>query len=147
MVSKSKLRRKYQGVKNSLNEKIRRLWCATEAVAIGKGGVAIIHQVTGVTPPTIYAGIRELKKKPSRKKSHQRIRKKGGGAKSVLTKMPKIMKELETLVEPTTKGDSQSSLRWTNKSLRNLALELEKMELNVSHVTVGSLLKTSDYRL
>ena len=141
------LRKKYQSIKHSLDEKSRRLWCAAEARALGKGGVAIIHQVTGVTPPTIYAGIRELKKKPSRKKSHQRIRKKGGGAKSVLTKTPKILKELEALVEPTTKGDPQSSLRWTNKSLRNLARELGTKDFDVSHATVARLLKIADYRL
>jgi hypothetical protein len=116
-------------------------------LAIGKGGVAIIHQVTKVTPPTIYAGIRELKSMSGRKKSHQRIRKKGGGAKSVSRKMPTILKELQGLVEPSTKGHPESSLRWTTKSLRNLTNELKKKELDVSHSTVADLLKTAEYSL
>ena len=147
MISKSTLRKKYQGIKHILNEKSRRLWCATEALALGKGGVAVIHQVTQVTPPTIYAGIRELQRMSGRKKSHQRIRKKGGGAKSVVHKMPTILKELEALVEPATKGHPESPLRWTSKSLRNLANELKSRELDVSHDTVGNLLKTSNYSL
>jgi hypothetical protein len=147
MSLKSMLRKKYQGIKHTLNEKSRRLWCATEARALGKGGVAIIHEITQVTPPTIYAGIRELQKKPSRKQSHQRIRKKGGGAKSVLSKIPTILKELEALVEPATKGHPESSLRWTNKSLRNLSRELKLKKLDVSHSTVADLLKLSDYSL
>lgn len=147
MVSKNSLRKKYQGIKHTLNEKSRRLWCATEALALGKGGVGVIHQITQVSPPTIYAGIRELKSVSGRKKSHQRIRKKGGGAKSVVRKMPTVLKELEALVEPTTKGHPESSLRWTSKSLRNLSSELKKKDLDVSHSTVADLLRTVDYSL
>ena len=147
MVSKCALRKKYQGIKHTLNEKSRRLWCATEALALGKGGVAIIHQITGVTPPTIYAGIRELGTVSGRKKSHQRIRKKGGGAKSVLSTMPTLLKELEAFVEPATKGHPESSLRWTSKSLRNLTRELKKKDLDVSHSKVADLLKTANYSL
>ena len=58
LITKKQLQRKYMGIKHSLNEKTRRLWCATEAVAIGKRGVAMVSAVTRVTPPTIYAGIR-----------------------------------------------------------------------------------------
>ena len=147
MISKTLLRKKFQGIKHTLNEKSLRLWCATEALALGKGGVAIIHKITQVTPPTIYAGIRELKQVTGRKKSHQRIRKKGGGAKSVMHKMPTLLKELDALLEPATKGHPESSLRWTSKSLRNLTTELKKKELDVSHVTVADLLKTAEYSL
>ncbi len=147
MISKSALLKKYQGIKHTLNEKSRRLWCATEALALGKGGVAMVHQVTKVTPPTIYAGIRELKSVSGRKKSHQRIRKKGGGAKPVLQKMPTLLKELQSLVEPAKNGHPESSLIWTTKSLRNLTDELKKKELDVSHSTVADLLKTEDYSL
>lgn len=147
MITKSLLKKKYQGIKHSLNEKSRRLWCASEAIAIGKSGVAMVHAVTKVTPPTIYAGIRELKRKPSRKKSHQRIRKKGGGAKPILSKLPGISQALETLVESTTKGDPISPLRWICKSLRNLTQELGKMGFKVSPPTVANLLKEADYSL
>ena len=147
MTSKRMLRKKYQGIKHTLNEKSRRLWCATEALAHGKHGVAIVSQVTGVTPPTIYAGIREPGSVSGRKKSHQRIRKKGGGAKLLLSKMPTLLKELEAVVEPATKGHPESSLRWTSKSLRNLTGELKKKALDVSHSTVANLLKTANYSL
>ncbi len=147
MITKSLLKKKYQGIKHSLNEKSRRLWCASEAIAIGKSGVAMVHAVTKVTPPTIYAGIRELKRKPSRKKSHQCIRKKGGGAKPILSKLPGISQALETLVESTTKGDPISPLRWICKSLRNLTQELGKMGFKVSPPTVANLLKEADYSL
>ena len=88
LISDKQLLKKYLGIKHSLNEKTRRLWCATEATAIGEHGVSRVSAVTQVTPPTIYAGIRELKRKPSRKKSSQRIRKKGGGTKTLLSKQP-----------------------------------------------------------
>ena len=147
VISKNMLREKYQAIKHSLNEKSRRLWCATEALAIGKRGVEIVSEITKVSRPTIYAGLRELKKKPSRKKSHQRIRKKGGGAKSVLSKTPRILKAIEMLVESSTKGDPESPLRWTSKSLRNITRELQDMGFEVSHSTVAALLKLSDYSL
>lgn len=147
MIKKGQLQKKYNGIKHSLNEKSRRLWCATEAIAIGKSGVAMVHAVTQVSRPTIYAGIRELRRKPNRKKSGQRIRKKGGGAKSILSKSPEISKELVALVEPTAKGDPMSSLRWTSKSLRHLTQELKKKEFCVSHQTVANLLKNENYSL
>ena len=135
------------GIKHSLNEKTCRLWCATEAVAIGKRGVAMVSAVTRVTPPTIDAGIRELKRKPNRKKSGLRIRKKGGGAKTILSKLPEISQALEALVEPATKGDPMSPLLWVSKSLRNLSRELKAKGYNVSHTTVSSLLKDAGYSL
>ncbi len=107
----------------------------------------MVHAATQVTPPTIYAGIRELKRSPSRKKSRQRIRKKGGGAKPTLSKLPEILQVLETLIDSTTKGDPISPLRWTCKSLRNLTQELAKKGFNISHPTVGSLLRDADYSL
>ncbi len=86
LLTKKQLLKKYLGIKHSLNEKTRRLWCATEAMIIGKHGVAMVSAVTQVTPPAIYAGSRELRRKRTRKKSSQRIRKKGGGAKNTLSK-------------------------------------------------------------
>src|SRR5262245_56460048 len=122
MTSVSAIKKKYQQIKHCLNEKSRRLWCATEALAIGKKGVAIVHATTQITRPTIYAGIRKIQKKCSRKKRRRynkkedtRVRKKGGGAKSAPNKMPGIQTALETLVEPATKGDPECPLRWTNK--------------------------------
>ena len=147
IISKQQLLQKYRGIKHSLNEKTRRLWCASEAMAIGKHGVAIVSSVTQVTPPTIYAGIRELKRKPNRKKSGQRIRKKGGGTKTILSRQPKISQELEALVEPAIKGDPMAPLLWVSKSLRNLSRELGKKGYDISHVTVAGLLQDAGYSL
>jgi hypothetical protein len=146
-ITKTQLLKKYQGIKHSLNEKTRRLWCASEAMAIGKHGVAMVSAVTQITAPTIYAGIRELRRKPSRKKSAQRIRRKGGGAKTTLSKLPEISKELESLAEPATKGDPMSPLLWVCKSLRNLSRELKGKGYHISHETVSSLLKDAGYSL
>ena len=147
LITKQQLLKKYLGIKHYLNEKSRRLWCATEAMIIGKHGVAMVSAVTQVTRPTIYAGIRELRRKPNRKKSGQRIRKKGGGAKTTLSKLPEISKELEALTEPATKGDPMSPLLWVSKSLRNLSRELKKKDYDISHSTVSNLLKDAGYSL
>src|SRR3990167_3061826 len=146
-ITKSQLLKKYRGIKYSLNEKTRRLWCASEAMAIGKHGVSMVSAIAQISPPTIYAGIRELKRKPNRKKSGQRIRRKGGGAKTTMSKLPGLSKELESLAEPATKGDPMSPLLWVSKSLRNLSRELKKKGYDVSHSTVSSLLKDAGYSL
>lgn len=154
MTSKSVIRKKYQGMSHYLDEKSRRLWCATEALAIKKGGVAMVHAATGVSRPTIYAGIKELEskrgrkgKRHRRKKTDGRIRKKGGGAKATSNETPQILHALESLVEPETKGDPQSPLRWTNKGLRKLSSELKKQGYDVCHTTVADLLRQLDYSL
>lgn len=154
MTCKSIIQRKYQRISKSLNERSRRLWCATEALAIKSGGVAIVHAATNVSRPTIYKGIKELTNKQGRngkkrrqKNSDGRIRKKGGGAKSTIKKYSEILKVLETLVEPDVKGDPQSPLKWTCKSLRKIATQLKKQGYDVSHVTVRDLLKKCGYTL
>src|SRR5262249_29985036 len=151
---KSAIRRKYQRISRSLDEKSRRLWCATEALAIRKGGIAMVHAATGVSRPTIYKGIEELEskrgrkgKRRRRKKSDGRIRRTGGGAKSASSKMHNILPALQALIEPEAKGDPQSPLRWTNKGLRKLSCQLKKQGYNLSHVTVGDLLQQSGYSL
>jgi hypothetical protein len=154
MTSKSVIRKKYQRLSRNLNEKDRRLWCATEALAIKKGGIAMVHAATKVSRTTIYKGIKELEskrgrkgKKRRRKKSNGRIRKKGGGAKCIVSKMPGILPVLEALIEPEAKGDPQSPLRWTNKGLRKISSQLKKQGYNVCHVTIGNLLEKSGYSL
>lgn len=154
MTSKSIIRTKYQNISHCLDEKSRRLWCATEALAIKEGGVAMVHAATGVSRPTIYAGIKELEKPPIRKgkrrhpkKSDGRIRKKGGGAKSTSTSTPEILAKLESLIEPMTKGDPQSPLRWTNKGLRKLSSELKNQGFDICHSTVADLLRQCGYSL
>ena len=147
MVTKNIVRKKYQSIRKSLNEKSRRLWCAAEALAIGKGGIAIVHAATQISRPTIYSGIREIQQKSRQKKSKNRIRKKGGGAKLTVNKTPEILQALEVLVEPATKGHPESPLLWTNKGLRKLSEELKKQGFNASPNTVALLLKKLGYSL
>ncbi len=147
MITKNEIRKKYQRIKHSLDEKSRRLWCATEALAIGKKGVAIVHAATQISRPTIYSGIKDIQQKRRQKKSKNRIRKRGGGAKLVADKMPGIVPALEVLLEPAAKGDPEKPLRWTNKGLRKLSAELKNQEFDVSPNTVALLLKQSGYSL
>ena len=140
VITKNSIRKKYQKIKQQLDEKSRRLWCATEALSFGKGGVAIVHAATKVSRPTIYVGMEEIQRQRTRKQS-KRIRKKGGGAKSVASTMPGIVCALEALVDAETKGDPESALRWTNKSIRKLSTELKKQKFDVSPNTVALLLK------
>jgi hypothetical protein len=146
-ISKKRLQEKYQEIKHSLNERSKRLWCATEAKTLGKHGVSIVSSITKISRPTIYKGIRELKRKTHRKKMRGRIRKKGGGAKTILSKNPELIQKLESLVEPSTKGDPMRPLLWVSKSLRNLSRELQKMSYDVSHKTVADILKDVGYSL
>ena len=147
MPSINAIRKKYRKIKHCLNEKTRRLWCATEAMAIEKKGVAIVHAATKVSIPTIYVGIKELRKKHRRKKTNDRIRKKGGGAKLIAKKSPGIMQALEILVESATKGDPMKPLQWTSKSLQKLSGELTNQGFKASPNTVASLLRKMGYSL
>ena len=147
VITKNEIRKKYQRIKHSLNERSRRLWCATEALAIGGKGVAIVHAATQISRPTIYSGIKDIQQKRRQRKSKNRIRKKGGGSKLMTDKMPGIFHALEVLLEPAAKGDPEKPLRWTNKGLRKLSTELKNQEFDVSPNTVALLLKQSGYSL
>ena len=133
-----------------LNESQKRLYLASEAEAIGYGGITAISKATGVSRVTITAGIKELttgeiiniKEYPN-----GNIRKKGGGRKPIEETQPKIKEALENLIENSTYGDPQSLLRWTTKSLRNLAEELQKQGYKIKYRKVGYLLKDMGYSL
>lgn len=105
-----------------LNEKARRLWAACQANDLGRGGISAVSNATGLARATIYMGLSELENPCS----NNRVRKQGGGRKKITAKNPDILLKLEALVEPLTRGDPESSLRWTCKSTRNLANELTK---------------------
>lgn len=147
VISKNAIRQKYLHINHSLNEKTRRLWCAAEALSIGVGGVTLVHNATGVSRPAIYRGIKDIRQKQRRKKSKGRIRKKGGGAKPTSSKLPEVFLALEALVEVATKGDPELPMRWTNKGLRKLSVELQNQGFKVSHTTVAVLLEEMGYSL
>ena len=129
-----------------LNEKIKRLYLAAEAICLGYGGVTLISKLTGVSRTTITQGTKEISisEKNQRK---ERIRTEGGGRKKIVEKNPEIEKELEILIEPYTRGDPESPLKWTCKSTRKLAEELEKKGIKISYVKVAALLSEMGYSL
>lgn len=129
-----------------LNERSGRIYAATEARALGRGGIAAVFKVSGLARSTIMRGLKELGgERPSADPS--RIRRSGGGRKSLVEKDSRLWKDLESLVEPGTRGDPESPLRWTSKSLRLLAGQLWRMGHIISYRAVGQLLKKTGYSL
>ena len=139
------LRTKYIALSADLTERSRRLWAATEALAVGHGGIALVERATGLSRATITRGIEELKSGDSVRPG--RIRHPGGGRKRKVVQDPSLASDLEALVEPTAAGDPNSPLRWTAKSVRKLATELQALGHSVSHQVVAELLAAQDYTL
>jgi len=136
---------KYEALRTALNERTRRLWAGTEAVALGRGGIAAVKRVTGMSRNTIVRGIREAATTPPLDVA--RIRTSGGGRKAKAVLEPGLKQALERLVEPVSRGDPESPLRWTCKSARRLAAELAAEGYQVSHRLVAQLLHELDYSL
>src|SRR4030042_1357461 len=128
-----------------LDEKSRRLMIAAESKVIGHGGIAVVSKSTGVSRTTISSGLKELKN-PSVIEVN-RIRKEGGGRKKAIDKLPLMGKELEKLIEPALRGEPDSPLMWTSKSLRKLSTELKSRGFDVSHKLVGETLKNKGFSL
>lgn len=139
------LQAKYTALSPVLTERSRRLWAATEARALGHGGIATVERATGISRSTIVRGIRELASGDTLRL--ERARRPGGGRKRATEKDATLSKNLEALVEPTASGDPNSPLRWTSKSVRRLAEELRAMGHAVSHRLVADLLHASGYSL
>jgi hypothetical protein len=140
------LKRKFAKLLPALNERGRRLAVAVEARALGYGGVAKVARASGVSVRTIWRGLKELKK-PGRRLDALKVRQPGGGRKSLLYTEPRLAVDLDSLVEPMTRGDPESPLRWTCKSLRVLAKQLQAMGHAISYPTVGALLRQAGYSL
>ena len=130
-----------------LNERQRRLFLATEAKAIGYGGITKVSRISGVSRVTITQGIYELEDGKSSKIDLVHCRRRGGGRKPVEEKQPGISEALEKLVEAHTKGDPMALLLWTSKSVRNLSSALREKGYTASHVLVSSMLKYMGYTL
>lgn len=139
------IKQKYELMKSVLNERSRRRFAAVEANAIGRGGIQIVTQATRLNRNTIARGIKELNKKEEM--GPERIRRSGAGRKKIKEKNPKIIKDIELLVEPHARGDPESPFRWTIKSVRTLAKELKKRKHKVSYQIVSELLHEMRYSL
>ncbi len=144
------IRRKYEVLRAEFDERTRRLWAASESMVLGHGGVAAVAKATGLAESTIRCGRRELRQAdvPSaRRPVSRRVRQPGGGRKSVAEQDTALVAALEGLVEPATRGDPMSPLRWTCKSTRKLAEELTSQGHPVSHTTVAQVLEALGYSL
>jgi len=144
------IRRKFAVLRRSLTERQRRHWAAAEARELGRGGVSWVRRATGLSRSTIQVGLRELKSGgvSARRNQHEhRSRKPGGGRKALAEADPSLLQALDALIEPATRGDPQSPLRWTCKSTASLAAELTSQRHQVSARTVATLLKAQKYSL
>ncbi len=121
------------------------MWAATEARAAGRGGISGVAHATGIAYSTVVRGLKELGSGASAEAG--RVRRPGGGRKRTLAKDPTLLADLEGLVEPTASGDPQSPLRWTSKSVRQLAGALQSMGHAVSRQLVAELLAAAGYSL
>jgi hypothetical protein len=155
MEADSPIGQRWEILVGALDERQRRLLVGVEAKVLGRGGIAAVALATGVSRTTIMAGISEIEamKSPSLSADQpptsrtSSTRQAGGGRKKIELKDETLLPDLLTLVDSSTRGDPESPLRWTCKSLRNLADELQAQGHKVSHVVVGKLLKSQDYSL
>src|SRR5918998_4395389 len=136
---------RFARVAESLDERARRLVAASEALSLGWGGISATARATGLSRSAIRRGIAELQGGPAA--APGRIRRPGGGRKKTVDIDPTLQRALDSLVEPTTRGDPEGPLRWTCKSLRKLASDLHERGHRVSHQLVAELLQTAGYSL
>ena len=144
----ARIRRKFRLVAAELDERRRRQWAAAEARDSGWGGVSLISRATGLSRPTIMAGMRELElSKKSRAVAAARVRAPGGGRRTLVQADPGLLPALERLIDSATRGDPMSPLRWTCKSTDKLAEELTRQNHPITDRTVAMLLKQCGYSL
>ena len=144
----ARIRRKFRALRPGMDERLRRQWAAAEARELGWGGVTAVASATGLSRPTIHSGLRELAL-PSKQRAADaiRVRRPGGGRRSLTANDPDLLMALEALVEPGARGDPESPLRWTCKSTRRLAEELTHQDHTVSPRAVAALLIREGYSL
>ena len=138
------IRQRHRSLSPSLDERQLRLWAASEAKAVGYGGISLVARISGLSRPTIHAGLAELQ---SSSVVSDRVRKRGAGRKGHLETQPELLAALDALVEPMSRGDPESPLRWSCKSTRRLAVELRVQGFRASHQLVAELLREAEYGL
>jgi Rhodopirellula transposase DDE domain len=152
MTELERVQSKYAMLGSILDERQCRLWAAAEAQVLGRGGITLVAQATGMTRQRIRAGVRELQERTaqvpeSAKPRRERVRRPGGGRRPLTDNDPELVQALDALVSPATRGDPMSPLRWTSKSTSRLAQELTAKGHRVSPRSVAALLKGLDYSL
>jgi hypothetical protein len=146
MKEQDAIKERYARVAGTLDERGRRVVAASEALALGWGGISAVARATGLSRDVIRAGIRELRGLVP-VAAPGRIRRPGGGRKRTAERDPTVVADLERLVEPATRGDPMSPLRWTSKSVRKLAAALGEAGHRVSHQWVAEALRALGYSL
>jgi hypothetical protein len=149
-VTVESVREKYELLSATMTERMRRHWAAAEALALPRGGISLVAEAIGLSRTTITTGIRELREGVAEHcvlTQPDRSRRRGGGRHCVEVDDPTLCRDLELLVDPATRGDPTSALRWTCKSTRLLAQELRRQGHQVSHPTVALLLTHLGYSL
>jgi hypothetical protein len=143
------IRGKYAALRGVMDERVRRQWAASEALALGWGGVSTVAAATGMSRNTIDGGIRELRERTAKPKAPvgDRVRRVGGGRKRCTELDEGLQEALDALLEPVTRGHPESPLRWTCKSTRKLAEELCRQNHPVGARTVAALLRDAGYSL
>jgi hypothetical protein len=144
------IRQKFELLRPVMTERMRRHWAASEALSLPRGGTTLVAEATGMSRTTIWAGVRELRDpsaSPPPPSDPRRCRRPGGGRHLAEVDDPRLLEDLERLVNPATRGDPMSPLRWTCKSTRKLAEELRARGHRISHETVALLLHAAGYSL
>ncbi len=148
------LRSKYEMLAGRLDERSLRLCLASDAMALGRGGISLVAQAAGVSRTTIHTGLRELRQTGSgggakgvADPGKRRIRRPGGGRKSLAETDETLLEDLNQMLDPVTRGDPMSPLRWTCKSTTKLATELRRRGHRVSQATVWRLLDELGYSM
>ena len=145
---RDEIRMKFEALSPLIDERATRVWAATEARALSTGGIALVCEATGMSRTTVREGLAEIRGDAVVDPAPVgRVRRPGGGRKSLVATDETLLTHLEELVEPVTRGDPMSPLRWTCKSTRNLSDELKRMGHSISHMTVGQLLRDAGYSL
>ena len=139
------IRNKFLAINPTLNELSRRRWVATEAKALGRGGISTVFRATGVNRNTIMKGIKEIENKNAIEPN--RLRKKGGGRKTIIEKNPKLEESILEIVESTSSGDPENPLRYTTKSVRKLQREIEKKGYKISYPSIAEILHKNKFSL
>jgi len=142
------IRKKFEVLEPHLNERMRRMVAASETIGEGYGAISEVSRATGVSRRAITLGIKELNSTPiNNPQNDNRIRKEGGGRKTIVENDPTLIGDLEGLLDPITRGDPESPLIWTCKSLRVLVDELGKKNHKINHQTLADLLRNMGYSL
>jgi len=145
VVDEAGLQMRFAALAPFLDERLRRVWAAAEARAIGRGGLEAVHRVTGLAHKTIRAGVADLD--DEQLQGSDRVRRPGGGRTAEVVKDPELLDDLRALIEDATRGDPESPLLWISRSVRNLADALVERGHRTNRTMVGDLLRGMGFSL